>query len=330
MLRPSPPNFRRFVQASSFEATFGGAEANAAVVLSRFGLPSTFVTALPGHEIGQAAIDLLRSQGVDTSWILRQGRRLGIYFVESGASQRPSKVIYDREGSSISEVKQGSFDWVKIFEGGAWFHWSGITPALSEDAAAATAEGVREAKRAGLTVSVDLNYRKKLWTKEKARAVMTPLMEYVDIAFGNEEDAADIFGLAAPKSDVAEGHLDLDGYRWVVEEMGRRFGLKKVGLTLRQSRSASINLWSGCLGNGREFLHSRTYEIHLVDRIGGGDAFSAGFIYAALSGRDDRAALEFAAASSCLKQTIPGDFNLVTRDEVEALVAGSGSGRVQR
>jgi 2-dehydro-3-deoxygluconokinase len=330
MLRLSPPNFRRFVQATSYEATFGGAEANAAVALACFGLPSVFVTAVPKHEIGQAAIDLLRSRGVDTSRILRRGRRLGLYFVEAGASQRPSKVIYDREGSAMAELKPGSFDWTEIFNGAAWFHWSGITPALSDDAAAATAEAVRAAKKAGATVSVDLNYRAKLWTAEKARTVMTPLMEFVDIAFGNEEDASDIFGLAAPGSRAADGRLDLDGYRWVAEEMRRRFPLRTVGLTLRESRSASINLWSGCLSSGTDFWRSRVYEIHLVDRIGGGDAFSSGYIFALLTGKSEREALEFAAAASCLKQTIPGDFNLVSREEVERLAAGSGAGRIQR
>ena len=330
MLRLSPPNFRRFVQATSYEATFGGAEANAAVALACFGLPSVFVTAVPKHEIGQAAIDLLRSRGVDTSRILRQGRRLGLYFVEAGASQRPSKVIYDREGSAMAELKPGSFDWAEIFEGTAWFHWSGITPALSDGAAAATADAVRSAKKAGATVSVDLNYRAKLWTKEKARTVMTPLMEFVDIAFGNEEDAADIFGLEAPGSNAADGRLDLEGYRWVAEEMRRRFPLQAVGLTLRESRSASFNLWSGCLSSGTDFWRSRAYEIQLVDRIGGGDAFSSGYIFAILAGKSAREALEFAAAASCLKQTIPGDFNLVSREEVERLAGGSEAGRIQR
>lgn len=330
MLRLSPPGFRRFVQASSYEANYGGAEANVAVSLARLGLSSAFVTALPAHEIGQAAVDALRSHGVDTSRILRQGRRIGIYFAEAGAAQRPSKVIYDRADSALCQTRTGSFDWPAIFKGAAWFHWSGITPALSEGAAAATAEAVREAKRSGAVVSCDLNYRKKLWPGEKARSVLTPLLEHVDIVFGNEEDAADIFGIAAPGSDVSTGKIELDGYRRVAEEMLRRFQLKKVILTLRESRSASVNVWSGCLHDGRDFHRSRTYEIRLVDRIGGGDAFSAGFIFASLSGRDDRAALEFAAAASCLKQTIPGDFNLASREEIESLAAGSGAGRIQR
>ena len=330
MLRLTPPGYRRFVQADSFEAAFGGAEANVAVSLARLGLASTFVTALPAHEIGQAAVDALRARGVDTSEILRQGKRVGIYFAETGAAQRPSKVIYDRADSSISLADPGSFDWARIFKGAAWFHWSGITPALSEQAARATADAVRAAKRAGAMVSCDLNYRKKLWTGEKARAVLTPLMDSVDVLFGNEEDAADVFGIAAPCSDTAAGRLDLDGYRQVAGELHKRFHLKKALLTLRESRSASLNVWSGCMFDGKSFLHSRTYEIQMVDRIGGGDAFSAGFIYAALTGRGDREALEFAAAASCLKQTIPGDFNLVSREEIEALAAGPGSGRVQR
>ncbi|MBN1938691.1 MAG: sugar kinase, partial [Candidatus Aminicenantes bacterium] len=300
------------------------------VFLARLGLNSTYVTALPDHEIGQAAVDALRSHGVDTSRILRRGRRVGIYFTEAGASQRSAKVIYDREGSAVSQTQSGSFDWPDILKGAAWFHCSGITPALSDGAAAATAEAVRSAKRTGATVSLDLNYRKKLWSGEKARAVLTPLLQDVDIVFGNEEDAAEIFGISAPGSDAAAGRLDVDGYRQVAQEMRRRFNLNKVVLTLRESRSASVNAWSGCLFDGKEFLHSRTYEIQLVDRIGGGDALSAAFIFAALSGRDDRAALEFAAAASCLKQTIPGDFNLASREEIEALAAGPGSGRVQR
>jgi 2-dehydro-3-deoxygluconokinase len=330
LLRLSPPDLERFSQARSFDASFGGAEMNVACGLAQFGLRVRFVTALPAHEIGQAAENFLRGFGLDTSFILCRGKRLGIYFYESGASQRPSKVIYDRAGSAISEVEPGSFDWDKIFKGAAWFHWSGITPALSERAAAVTAEAVRAAKRAGATVSVDLNYRKKLWSRDAARATMTPLLEFTDIAFGNEEDAADIFGIAAPGADAAAGRLDLEGYRFVAEEMSRRFGLKKTAITLRESLSASVNRWSGCLWNGREFSHSRVYEIQVVDRIGSGDAFSSAFIYAHLAGKPDREALEFAAAASCLKHAIPGDVNRVTIEEVEALAAGAGSGRVQR
>jgi 2-dehydro-3-deoxygluconokinase len=330
MLRLSPPGFRRFLQASSFEAGFGGAEANVAVFLARLGLSSTYVTALPTHEIGQAAVDALRAQGVDTYRILRQGRRVGVYFSETGASQRSSKVIYDRADSAVSQTRAGSFDWPDILRGAAWFHCSGITPALSDGAAAATAEAVRAAKVAGATVSFDLNFRKKLWSGEKARAVLTPLLREVDIVFGNEEDAADIFGISAPGSDAAAGRLDLQGYRRVAEELLRLFNLKKVLLSLRESRSASVNGWSACLFDGKDFHHSRTFEIRLVDRIGGGDALAGAFIYATLSGLDDRKALEFAAAASCLKQTIPGDFNLVSREEIEALAAGPGSGRVQR
>jgi len=330
MLRLSPPGLQRFGQAKSFESTFGGAEANAAVALAQFGLKSCFVTALPAHEIGGSAVDILRSFGVETSFILRQGPRLGIYFYEYGAAQRPSKVIYDRAGSAIAEVRPEMFAWDKIFEGASWFHWSGITPALSAGAAAVTAEAVRAAKKAGATVSVDLNYRKKLWTREEARAVMTPLMEFTDIAFGNEEDAADFFGIAAPDTDAAAGKIEFESYRYVAEEMARRFDFRNVGITLRESLSASVNRWSGCLWNGREFLRSRVYEIQVVDRIGSGDAFSSGFIYGRLAGKTDRDALEFAAAASALKHTIHGDFNLVTLGEVEALARGAGSGRVQR
>jgi 2-dehydro-3-deoxygluconokinase len=330
MLRLSPPGLQRFVQARSFEATFGGAEVNAAVSLAQFGLRSCFVTALPENDLGRAAAGFLRSFAVDTSRLVYAGKRLGIYFHEYGAAQRPSKVIYDRAGSAIAEIKPGTFPWDEIFEGAAWFHWSGITPALSSGAAAATAEAVRAAKRAGAMVSADLNYRKKLWSREDARATMTPLMEFTDVVFGNEEDASDIFGIAAPGADAAGGKIDLDGYRFAAEELARRFGFQKVGVTLRESLSASVNRWSGCLWNGREFVRSRVYEIQVVDRIGSGDAFSAGFISAHLSGKSDREALEFAAAASALKHTIHGDFNLVTEDEVEALARGGGSGRVQR
>jgi len=330
LLRLSPPGCGRFSQTGSFEAAFGGAEMNAACAIAGFGLSSRFVTALPSHDIGRTAMSFLRSFGVDTSFILRREGRLGIYFYEKGASQRPSQVIYDRAGSVFAEVEAGAFDWEKIFDGAAWFHWSGITPALSPSAAAATAEAVRAAKRAGATVSVDLNYRRKLWSTEEARATMTPLLEFTDIAFGNEEDAAEVFGIAAPGADAEAGRLDLDGFRHAAEELARRFGLQKTAITLRESLSASVNRWSGCLWNGREFCRSRVYEIQVVDRIGTGDAFSSAFIWAHLSGRSDPEALEFAAAASCLKHAIPGDVNRVTVDEVDALVRGSGSGRVRR
>ena len=330
MLRLSPPDHQRFVQTKTYDATFGGAEANAAVAFAGFGLQSCFVTALPDHEIGQSAVNTLRAFGVDTTWILHRGKRVGIYFLEHGASQRPSKVIYDRAGSSVSEIRPGQIDWNRILEDASWFHWSGITPALSDSAAEVTLEALQAAQLAGVTVSVDLNYRKKLWSKEKAREVMTKLMAYVDIAIGNEEDAECFFGIKAKSSDVKSGKLDVEGYRHVAEQMATQFGLRKTAITLRESISASDNLWSACVYNGKEFFHSRKYQIHIVDRVGGGDAFSSGFIYSILSGKTDREALEFGVAASCLKQTIPGDFNSVIVQEVERLMAGDTTGRVQR
>jgi 2-dehydro-3-deoxygluconokinase len=330
LLRLSPPNFERLSQARSFEAFFGGAELNVACALAQFGLPVRFVTAIPPHDLGRAAESFLRSFGVDTSFVLRQGKRLGVYYLENGASQRPSQVIYDRAGSAVAQADPGAFAWDKILDGAAWFHWSGITPALSPSAAAATAQAVRAAKRAGATVSVDLNYRSKLWSKEAARATIVPLMEFTDIVFGNEEDAADIFGVAVLRSDASAGTLDPEGYRAAAEELARRFGFRKVAFTLRQSLSASVNRWSGCLWNGREFLRSRTYEIQVIDRVGSGDAFSAGFIWGHLAGKPDPEALEFAAAASCLKHATPGDVSRATVEEVEALAAGTGSGRIKR
>lgn len=330
MLRLSPPGHSRFVQTDRYMATFGGAEANVSVALANYGFESVFVTALPGHEIGQSVVNSLRQFGVDTSHIRREGERVGIYFVETGASQRPSKVIYDRAHSSIAEMKPGSVDWDAVFEGASWYHWSGITPALSDSAAACAEEAAKAAKRHGAVVSVDLNFRKKLWDREKAQAVMTPLMEHVDIAIGNEEDAECVFGIKAGKSNVEAGELDHEAYRAVAGEMASRFGLQKVAITLRESISASDNIWSACLCNGSECLFSRKYKIHIVDRVGGGDSFASGLICALLNGKSDKEALEFGVAASCLKQTIPGDYNLVSVKEVEALAGGDQSGRVQR
>ncbi len=330
MLRLSPPDHLRFVQTDSYNATYGGAEANTAVAFANYGLESQFVSALPAHEIGQCAINLLRSYGVDTSAIQRQGERVGIYFLEFGASQRPSKVIYDRAGSSISELQPGQVDWDSIFSNASWFHWSGITPALSDSAAEVTIEALKAAKKHGVTVSVDLNYRKKLWMKEKAGAVMRSLMPYVDICIGNEEDAAQFFGITAGSMDLDAGDLDRKEYEMVAKELLETFGLQKVAITLRKSISASDNEWSACLYNGKEFLLSNSYAIHIVDRVGGGDSFSSGLIYALIDGMDDRNALEFGVAASCLKQTIFGDYNLVTVEEVQKLAAGATSGRVQR
>lgn len=330
MLRLSPPGNRRFLQADTYEASFGGAEANAAVALANYDLSSRFVTALPDNEIGQTAVNALRACGVDTSFIVRQGKRTGIYFLEHGASQRPSKVIYDRTGSAVSELQPGSVDWNRVFADARWFHWSGITPALSDTAAAVTREALRAAKQAGLTVSVDLNYRAKLWTREQARAVMEPLMQYTDICIGNEEDADAMFAISSGSTDLDKGILDLTAFESTAKQLIERFGLVKAAITLRESHSASKNSWSACLHTGKEFLTSQRYTIHIVDRVGGGDSFSSGLIYGLVSGLDDRQALEFGVAASCLKQTIPGDFNRVTVAEVRKLMAGSVSGRVQR
>lgn len=330
MLRLSPPGYQRFVQAESFDVVYGGGEANVAVSLANYGLDSYFVTKVPKHEIGQAAVNHLRRFGVNTEYIARGGDRLGIYFLEMGASQRPSKVVYDRANSAISQVKPGEFDWDKIFAGAEWFHFTGITPALGDGAAEVTLEAVKAAKTKGIKVSADLNYRKKLWTPEKANRVMSGLMEYVDIAIGNEEDAEKVFGIKAASTDITTGKLNEEGYREVAKELADRFGFEKVAITLRESISASDNNWSALLYDGREAYRSRIYKVHIVDRVGGGDSFAGGLIYSLLSGKSTREALEFAVAASCLKHTIFGDFNLVSAAEVETLAGGDASGRVQR
>ncbi|MGD2152381.1 MAG: KHG/KDPG aldolase/sugar kinase fusion protein [Gemmatimonadales bacterium] len=330
MLRLSPPVGSRFRQATSFDVTYGGAEANVAVSLAQWGLPSRYVTVVPVHDLGQAAVDKLRSLGVDTSHVLRGGDRIGIYFLEHGASQRPSRVIYDRADSAVSRIKPGEVDWDAVFHGASWFHWTGITPALSESAAQVTLEAVRAAKRLGLTVSADLNYRSKLWSPERARDVMTSLVGQVDVAVGNEEDAAIVFGISAGDTRVERGELDLEAYESVARQLVERFGLRMAAITLRESHSASENTWSACLHDGNQFLRSRSYHIQLVDRVGGGDAFTAGLIYGTSTDKSLQEALEFGVAASCLKQTITGDFNLVTVAEVEKLVAGEAAGRIKR
>ncbi|HHX26437.1 MAG TPA: sugar kinase [Firmicutes bacterium] len=330
MLRLSPPGYHRFVQATSFDAVYGGGEANVAVSLANYGLDAYFVTKVPGHEIGQCAVNALRNLGVHTDYIKRGGDRLGIYYCEAGASQRPSKVIYDRARSSISEVQPGEFDWPAIFEGVDWFHFTGITPALSDSAAQVTLEAAQAAKRQGVKVSVDLNYRKKLWSPEKANRVMSGLMEYVDVAIGNEEDAEKVFGIRARGSDVVKGELSEESYYEVARELVNRFGFEKVAITLRESLSASDNNWSGMLYDGHDFYTSRKYTVHIVDRVGGGDSFGGGLIYSLVTGKAPQDAVEFAAAASCLKHSIHGDFNLVNASEVETLAGGDASGRVQR
>lgn len=330
MLRLATPGYLRFTQANTFEATYGGGEANVAVSLANYGLDAHFVTKLPKNEIGEACRNFVRRMGVNTESIKMDGKRLGIYYLESGASQRPSKVVYDRANSAIAEVQPGEFNWDEIFKGAEWFHFTGITPALSDSAAEATLEAVKAAKKNGLTVSCDLNFRKKLWTPEKANQVMSKLMEYVDVAIGNEEDAEKVFGIKAENTDIHSGHLDDSGYREVAQKLVDRFGFKKVAITLRESFSAFDNGWSAMLYDGKEFYKSKRYNIHIVDRVGGGDSFAGGLIYGLVAGMDNQKALEFAVAASCLKHSISGDFNLVSVAEVENLMGGDGSGRVQR
>ena len=330
MLRLAPENYLRFVQSDRFEASYGGAEANVAVSLANYGEKAVFVTKLPSHEIGQAALNSLRRYGVDTSEIVRGGARLGIYYCEKGASQRPSKVIYDRAHSAIAEAKREEFDWERILEGAEWFHVTGITPALGEEIAEASLAGAKEAKKRGITVSCDLNYRKKLWSKESAGEVMGELCRYVDYCIANEEDAKDVFGIEADNTDIDGGKLDRDGYISVAKKLTERFGFKGVAITLRESRSANDNGWSGMLYTGGKAVFSKKYAIHIVDRVGGGDSFGAGLIHALLNGYEAQRAIEFAVAASCLKHSIEGDYNMVSLAEAENLAGGNASGRVQR
>lgn len=330
MLRLAPLGYYRFVQAETFGATYGGGEANVAVSLANFGLDARYVTKLPTHEIGQAALDSLRRYGVDTSKIVRGGKRVGIYFLEKGASQRASKVIYDRANSSIAEATTTDFDWANIFDGACWFHFTGITPALGDNVAEICMEACKEAKRRGLTVSCDINYRKNLWTREKAGTVMAGLMPYVDVCIANEEDAMDVFGIAAEGSDITSGKLNREGYKSVAKQLAERFGFEKVAITLRGSISANDNRWAGLLYDQGEFYFSKEYPIHIVDRVGGGDSFGGGLIYSFMCGKTQQESLEFAVAASCLKHTIEGDYNQVSTAEADKLAGGDSSGRVQR
>ena len=330
MLRLAPENYLRFVQSEKYEATFGGAEANVAISLANYGLDVAFVSKLPKHEIGQAAVNSLRKFGVDTSLIVRGGDRVGIYYCEKGASVRPSKVIYDRAGSSIATATAADFDWNKIFEGVEWFHFTGITPALSDDVAAICLEALKEAKKRNITVSCDLNFRKKLWSKEKAGKVMGELCGYVDYCIANEEDAKDVFGIEAEDTDIYSGKLSEKGYVSVAEKLTQKFGFKGVAITLRESISASDNNWSAMLYTGGKAYFSKKYALRIVDRVGGGDSFGGGLIYSLVSGYDAQSAIEFAVAASALKHTIEGDYNMVSVAEVNNLAGGDASGRVQR
>ena len=330
MLRLSPKGNYRFVESDSFQVIPGGGEANVAVSLANYGHASYFVSKLPAHEIGQIAVNGLRRYGVNTDYIVRGGDRVGLYYAETGASMRPSKVIYDRANSAIAEADPADFNFDEIMEGADWFHWSGITPAISDKAAELTRLACEAAKRHHVTVSVDLNFRKKLWTSEKAIAVMRPLMEYVDVCIGNEEDAQLCLGFK-PDADVEGGKTDAEGYYGIFKGMMKEFGFKYVVSTLRESFSATHNGWKALIYDGKEFYQSKHYDINpIIDRVGGGDSFSGGLIHGMLTYKDQAKALEFAVAASALKHTIPGDFNVVSTSEVESLAGGNANGRVQR
>lgn len=330
MLRLSPEGNDRFIQSDHFRIIPGGGEANVAVSLANYGHDAYFVTKLPKHEIGQIAVNALRRYGVDTRYIVRGGDRVGLYYAETGASMRPSKVIYDRAHSAIAEADASEFDFDAIMDGAQWFHWSGITPAISDKAAEITKKACEAAKRHGVTVSVDLNFRKKLWTSEKAISVMRPLMQYVDVCIGNEEDAQLCLGFK-PDADVEGGKTDAAGYHKIFEQMAKEFGFKYVVSTLRESYSATHNGWKALIYNGKDFYESRHYDIDpIIDRVGGGDSFAGGLIHGLLTKETQGEALEFAVAASALKHTVNGDFNLVSVSEVESLAAGNANGRVQR
>ena len=330
MLRLSPKGNYRFVQSDSFQVIPGGGEANVAVSLANYGHASYFVSKLPAHEIGQIAVNGLRRYGVNTDYIVRGGDRVGLYYAETGASMRPSKVIYDRANSAIAEADPSDFNFDEIMEGADWFHWSGITPAISDKAAELTRLACEAAKRHHVTVSVDLNFRKKLWTSEKAIAVMRPLMKYVDVCIGNEEDAQLCLGFK-PDADVEGGKTDAEGYYGIFKGMMKEFGFKYVVSTLRESFSATHNGWKALIYDGKEFYQSKHYDINpIIDRVGGGDSFSGSLIHGMLTYKDQAKALEFAVAASALKHTIPGDFNVVSTSEVESLAGGNANGRVQR
>ncbi|MEN6411461.1 MAG: sugar kinase [Veillonellales bacterium] len=330
MLRLAPEGYLRFEQADKFGVVYGGGEANVAVSLANYGIDAALVTKVPENPIGQAAVNEMRRYGVDTRYMVRGGERLGIYFLEKGASQRPSKVVYDRAYSSISAAAKQDFNWKEIFAGAEWFHFTGITPALGDNVAEIVLEACKAAKEAGLTVSCDLNFRKNLWTSEKAGKVMARFMPYVDVCIANEEDAEKVFGIKAPESDITGGKLSHEGYQKVAQELKERFHFTAVAITLRESLSASDNNWAAMLYKDGQFLFSKKYPVHIVDRVGGGDSFGGGLIYSLLSGLSSRDSLEFAVAASCLKHSVEGDHNHVSVKEVKNLAAGDGSGRVQR
>jgi len=330
MLRLSPPGYERIIQANSFLIRFGGAEANVAVSLAQLGTNVSYVTKLPANPIGDACLNEIRKYGVDVSGIVRGGERLGIFYCEKGAAMRPSTVTYDRAGSSIAQAAREEFDWPEILRGADWFHFTGITPALGDNVAEICLDACKTARRMNIPVSCDLNYRKKLWSREKAGRVMAGFMPYVHLLIANEEDAADVFDIHAEGSDITDGQLSEAGYRTVARQLVDRYGLRQVAFTLRESRSASDNGWSGLLYDGTDFYRSAHYDIHLVDRVGGGDSFGAGLIHSLLKKSGKQEALEFAVAASALKQTVEGDFNMVGEKDVTLLAGGNASGRVQR
>jgi 2-dehydro-3-deoxygluconokinase len=333
MIRLSTPGYERFVQSQQFDVTYGGGEANVAVSLANYGLESYFISKLPKHEIGQAAFNHLRRFGVKTDYIIRGGERVGIYFLETGASQRASKVIYDRNNSAVRTIAEDELDWDKIFKDCKWFHWTGITPALGKSSQELIKKACKIAKVKGVKVSCDLNFRKKMWTEKEAQSVMIPIMEYVDVCIANEEDAEKSLGMKAQNTSVSHAELDEDGYFKLAESLKKKFSFEAVAITLRESYSASRNGWSALLLDNKDCKNpyrSKKYDIQIVDRVGGGDAFASGLIYGLISKNNSKQALEFAVAASCLKQTILGDFNLVSIDEVEKLAQGDGSGRVDR
>ena len=332
MLRLQPYDYLRFVQADSFEATFGGGEANVAVSLANYGVDVDFVTKLPKHSIGQMGVNSLSRYGVGTGKIVRGGDRVGIYFLEKGASQRGSVCIYDRAHSAIADAQPGDFNWEEIFDGVDWFHFTGITPALGKNVVDLCIEACKAAKKAGAKISCDLNYRGKLWTRDEAREAMTKICEYVDVCISNEEDAKDVFGIEAENTDIYAGELNKEGYKSVAKQLADKFHFEKVAITLRESKSAFDNDWSAMLYDvaSDEYCFSKLYHLHIIDRVGGGDSFGGGLIYSLLNGKSTQEAVEFAVAASALKHSIESDFNHVTVDEVEKLAGGNASGRVQR
>ncbi len=330
MMRLNPEGYLRFVQADREAARSAGGQANGAEALANDGETAAYGSTVPAHEIGQAAVNELRRYGVDTSMMVRGGDRLGIYFAEKGASQRPSKVIYDRANSAIAKASRSDFDWDEILKGADWFHFTGITPALGGELPQICLDACKKAKELGVKVSCDLNYRKKLWTREEANRVMTQLMSYVDVCISNEEDASDVFGIVADNTDINTGKIDRDGYISVAAKLQERFGFEKVAITLRGSISASDNDWAGMLYSDGKACFSHNYRVHIVDRVGGGDSFGGGLIYALLNGYDQQKTIDFAVAASCLKHSVEHDFNMCSVAEVESLAGGNASGRVQR